>query len=107
MGTTKNLPGLRRAIVALLFGTVCLPSFAVIPARADPSETAREVVNDVIQNVIQSVRDEVRSILARRVGAPLRFNGEADDPAATAIYNDAFRALGYRPTKVAAPPPAP
>jgi hypothetical protein len=107
MGTAKYLRGLRRAIVALLFGTVCLPSFAVIPAKADPSETAREVVNGVIQSVIQSIRDEIRMRLAHPVGAPLRFNGEPDDPAAASIYNDAFRALGYMPPKASPPAPTP
>jgi hypothetical protein len=81
-----------------LLGTVFVPAFAVNSARADASDTAREVVNGVIQDVIENVRDRVR-LGTRPPGRPLGFNGE--DSARASIYDEAFSALAYAgiPTK--------
>ena len=91
---------------AVALGVVVASGFSICSAQADPAEVAREVVNGVIRDVVQSVRDRVQNITSARPGRPLPFSAERSNT--SAIYDDAFGALGYArmPTK-AVPAPQP
>src|SRR5262245_27903263 len=80
-------------LLAVALGVIGACGFPVCSAHADPADVAREVVNGVVRDIVQSVRDRVQSIVEVPPGRPLPFT--AGQSNATAIYDDAFGALGY------------
>ena len=87
-------PTRRARLLAVALGLIGACGLPVCSAQAQQqADVAREVVNGVVRDIVQSVRDRVQSIVTMPPGRPLPFT--AGQSNATAIYDDAFGALGY------------